>query len=137
MVARILDERRGYRDAGRRGRARGFVPGEEVAIALDIAASDFGRAGRYRLGLEGRELDSDGLIELLLGWIERYPIVSIESPRRGEDDPDGFARFTQAVGHRLQIVGDDFLVSHAPLIERAAAVGAANTVLLKPTSAAR
>lgn len=109
----------------------GFVPGEEVAIALDIAASDFGRAGRYRLGLEGRELDSDGLIELLLGWIERYPIVSIEDPL-GEDDPDGFARFTQAAGHRLQIVGDDFLVSHAPLIERAAAIGAANTVLLKP-----
>ena len=109
----------------------GFVPGEEVAIALDIAASDFGRAGRYRLGLEGRELDSDGLIETLLRWIERYPIVSIEDPL-GEDDPDGFARFTRAAGHRLQIVGDDFLVSHAPLIEQAAALGAANTVLLKP-----
>jgi enolase len=109
----------------------GFVPGEEVAIALDIAASDFGRAGRYRLGLEGRELDADGLIEMLLGWIERYPIVSIEDPL-GEDDPDGFARFTQAAGHRVQIVGDDFLVSHAALIEQAAALGAANTVLLKP-----
>jgi enolase len=109
----------------------GFVPGEQVAIALDIAASDFGRAGRYRLGLEARELDSDGLIELLLGWIERYPIVSIEDPL-GEDDPEGFVRFTQAAGHRLQIVGDDFLVSHAPLIEHAARIGAANTVLLKP-----
>jgi enolase len=109
----------------------GFVPGEEVAIALDIAASDFGRAGRYRLGLGGRELDSDGLIELLLGWIERYPIASIEDPL-GEDDPEGFRRFTQAAGHRLQIVGDDFLVSHAPLVEQAAAIGAANTVLLKP-----
>jgi len=109
----------------------GFVPGEDVAVALDIAASDFGRAGRYKLGLEGRELDSDGLIELLLRWIERYPIVSIEDPL-AEDDPEGFARFTQAAGHRLQIVGDDFLVSHAPLIEQAAAIGAANTVLLKP-----
>ena len=109
----------------------GLVPGDEVAIALDIAASDFGRAGRYRFGLEGRELDSDGLIELLLGWIERYPIVSIEDPL-GEDDPDGFTRFTQAAGHRLQIVGDDFLVSHAPLVEQAAAIGAANSVLLKP-----
>jgi enolase len=109
----------------------GFVPGEQVAIALDIAASDFGRAGRYRLGLEARELDSDGLIELLLGWIERYPIVSIEDPL-GEDDPDGFVRFTRAAGHRLQIVGDDFLVTHAPLIEQAASSGAANTVLLKP-----
>ena len=109
----------------------GFVPGEDVAIALDIAASDFGRAGRYRLGLEGRELDSDGLIELLLRWIERYPIASIEDPL-AEDDPEGFARFTQAVGHRVQIVGDDFLVSHAPLVEQAAAIGAANAVLLKP-----
>jgi enolase len=109
----------------------GFVPGEDVAIALDIAASDFGRAGRYTLGLEARELDSDGLIELLLRWIDRYPIASIEDPL-AEDDPAGFVRFTRAVGHRVQVVGDDFLVSHAPLIEQAAATGAANTVLLKP-----
>jgi len=109
----------------------GFVPGDDVAIALDIAASDFGRQGRYTLGLESRELDSDGLIELLLRWIDRYPIASIEDPL-GEDDPAGFARFTKAVGHRVQIVGDDFLVSHASLVERAAAIGAANTVLLKP-----
>jgi len=109
----------------------GFVPGADVAIALDIAASDFGRAGRYRLGLEGRELDSDGLIELLLRWTERYPIASIEDPL-AEDDPEGFARFTQAAGHRVQVVGDDFLVSHAPLVEQAAAIGAANAVLLKP-----
>jgi enolase len=109
----------------------GFVPGADVAIALDIAASDFGRAGRYRLGLEGRELDSDGLIELLLRWTERYPIASIEDPL-GEDDPEGFARFTEAAGHRVQVVGDDFLVSHAPLVEQAAAIGAANAVLLKP-----
>ncbi len=78
----------------------GFVPGEQVAIALDVAASEFGRLGRYRLGLESRALDSDGLIELLLRWIEKYPIVSIEDPL-AEDDPDGFARFTRAAGHRL------------------------------------
>ena len=109
----------------------GFVPGEDVAIALDIAASDFGREGRYTLALESRELDSDGLIDLLLGWLDRYPIVSIEDPL-AEDDAAGFARFTQAVGHRVQVVGDDLLVSHAPLVEQAAARGAANTVLLKP-----
>jgi enolase len=109
----------------------GFVPGDQVAIALDIAASEFGRQGQYRLGLESRALDSDGLIEMLLGWIEKYPIVSIEDPL-AEDDPAGFARFTQAIGHRLQIVGDDFLVSNANLIREAANLGAANTVLLKP-----
>ena len=109
----------------------GFVPGEQVAIALDIAASEFGKLGQYRLGLESRALDSDGLIEMLLGWIAKYPIVSIEDPL-AEDDPEGFARFTKAIGHRLQIVGDDFLVSSAKLIREAANVGAANTVLLKP-----
>jgi enolase len=109
----------------------GFIPGDQVAIALDIAASEFGRQGQYRLGLESRALDSDGMIEMLLGWIEKYPIVSIEDPL-AEDDPVGFARFTQAIGHRLQIVGDDFLVSNANLIREAANIGAANTVLLKP-----
>ena len=109
----------------------GFIPGDQVAIALDIAASEFGQQGQYRLGLESRALDSDGMIEMLLGWIEKYPIVSIEDPL-AEDDPVGFARFTQAIGHRLQIVGDDFLVSNANLIREAANLGAANTVLLKP-----
>ncbi|MCB2019286.1 MAG: phosphopyruvate hydratase, partial [Burkholderiaceae bacterium] len=100
-------------------------------IALDIAASDFGREGRYRLGLEQRELDSDGLIELLLRWCERFPVLSIEDPL-GEDDAQGFARFTRAAPPGLQIVGDDFLVSSADLLREAAAAGAANTVLLKP-----
>jgi enolase len=109
----------------------GFIPGDQVAIALDIAASEFGQQGQYRLGLESRALDSDGMIEMLLGWIDKYPIVSIEDPL-AEDDPVGFARFTQAVGHRLQIVGDDFLVSNSNLIQEAANLGAANTVLLKP-----
>ena len=109
----------------------GFAPGEQVAIALDIAASDFGRAGRYTLGLDAKALDSDGLIELLLRWIDAYPIVSIEDPL-GEDDAEAFARFTRAAGERLQIVGDDFLVSDATLVRQAAAIGAANAVLLKP-----
>ena len=109
----------------------GYIPGDQVAIALDIAASEFGRQGQYRLGLESRALDSDGMIEMLLGWIDKYPIISIEDPL-AEDDPLGFARFTKAIGHRLQIVGDDFLVSNSSLIRQAADSGAANTVLLKP-----
>lgn len=109
----------------------GFTPGSQVAIALDIAASEFGRAGRYQLGLEQRSLDADGFIELLLRWIDDYPVASIEDPL-AEDDLQAFVRFTQAAGHRVQIVGDDLLVSDARLVHEAAAAGAANTVLLKP-----
>jgi len=109
----------------------GFRPGEQVGIALDIAASEFGRDGRYKLALEDRELDSAGMIELLSGWIARYPILSIEDPL-AEDDPAGFSEFTRRHGGSLQIVGDDFLVSDAARVRDAAAKGAANTVLLKP-----
>ena len=66
------------------------MPGDEVAISLDVAASQFGSNGRYRLARDGRDLDSDALIELLGRWIEAYPIVSIEDPL-GEDDFDGFS----------------------------------------------
>jgi enolase len=109
----------------------GFRPREQVGIALDIAASEFGRGGRYKLTLEDRELDSAGMIALLSGWISRYPILSIEDPL-AEDDPEGFAEFTRLHGESLQIVGDDFLVTDAGRIREAAARGAANTVLLKP-----
>jgi len=109
----------------------GFRPGEQVGIALDIAASDFGKAGRYKLALEERELGSEDMIRLLEGWIGRYPILSIEDPL-AEDDPEGFAAFTRSVGGRVQVVGDDFLVSDAARVRQAAAGGAANTVLLKP-----
>jgi enolase len=109
----------------------GFRPGEQMGIALDIAASEFGRDGRYKLALEDRELDSAGMIELLSGWIARYPILSIEDPL-AEDDTAGFTEFTRRHGGSLQIVGDDFLVSDAARVRDAAAKGAANTVLLKP-----
>lgn len=111
--------------------AAGFEPGEEIGIALDIAASEFGKDGRYRLGLEGRELDSDGMAEMLIGWLDRYPILSIEDPL-AEDDWDGFVRFTQAVGQRVQVVGDDSFVSDAGRVRAAASRGAGNAVLLKP-----
>ncbi len=109
----------------------GLKPGVQVAIALDIAASEFGRGGRYTLGLESRALDSDGMIRMLADWVDAYPIVSIEDPL-AEDDAAGFAAFTAELGHRIQIVGDDFLVSDAARVRAAAAQGAANTVLLKP-----
>jgi enolase len=112
----------------------GYTPGEQVAISLDIAASEFGHGGRYRFGLEQRDFDSDGLAEVLLGWIERYAIVSVEDPM-AEDDLQGMARFTAAVGERVQVIGDDYLVTSAALVLQAAQDRACNAVLIKPNQA--
>lgn len=109
----------------------GFKPGREVAISLDIAASEFGRNGAYKLALEQRELDSAGMIGLLGRWLESYPIISIEDPL-AEDDAEGFKAFTALYGERCQIIGDDFLVTNAGRVEAAAASKALNAVLIKP-----
>jgi enolase len=112
----------------------GFTPGREIAISLDIAASEFHDGTLYRLARDGSELDSDGMAELLIRWLDRYPLVSIEDPL-GEHDRDGLRRFTAAVGDRVQIVGDDFLVTNAARVCEAAALGACNAVLIKPNQA--
>ncbi len=112
----------------------GFVPGQDLAICLDIAASGFYRQQRYRFGLEGRELDSSGMAELLIDWLHRFPIVSLEDPF-DESDADGFASFTKAVGDRVQIVGDDLLVTNAGRVADAAKAGACNALLVKPNQA--
>jgi enolase len=112
----------------------GFAPGEDAAISLDVAASEFGRGGRYRLGLDKRELDRDGLAEMLLGWCARYPIVSIEDPF-AEDDAEGFRRFTAAIGDRVQVIGDDLLVTNASRVREAARERTANAVLIKVNQA--
>jgi enolase len=112
----------------------GYTPGDDVAISLDIAASEFGRDGRYTLGLDRRALDRDGMIHLLLEWLARYPIASIEDPL-ADDDRDGWIAFTRAAGSRVQIIGDDYLTTSAARVERAAADGACNAVLIKPNQA--
>ena len=112
----------------------GYVPGDDLAISLDVAASEFHDAGRYQLGLEGRAVDRDALIGLLLDWLDRYPIVSIEDPL-AEDDVAGMQRFTAAVGDHVQIVGDDYLVTSARRVERAARERACNALLVKPNQA--
>jgi enolase len=113
--------------------AAGYRNGE-VVISLDIAASEFGRDGRYKLALEGREFDTDAWLAVLCRWIERYPIVSVEDPV-GEDDAAGMRAFTQAVGHRVQVIGDDFLVTNAERVAASARDGACNAVLIKPNQA--
>ena len=112
----------------------GFAPGEEIAISLDIAASDLYVDDRYRLTLDDRTLDSDDMAAMLIDWLDRYPITSIEDPL-SEFDGDGLVRFTRAVGDRVQIVGDDFLVTNAVRIRKASLAGACNAVLVKPNQA--
>jgi enolase 1/2/3 len=109
----------------------GFEPGADIGIALDIAATQLWRGGRYQLGLEKRALSADQLHALLLGWIERYPIVSIEDPF-AEHDADAMASFTRTAGDRIQIVGDDFFVTDVKKLLEGKAKSACNAVLLKP-----
>ncbi|MFZ5557365.1 MAG: phosphopyruvate hydratase [Pseudomonadota bacterium] len=112
----------------------GYTPGEDVAISLDVAASEFGGKGHYKLALDRWERDRDGMIELLLGWLDRYPIVSVEDPL-AEDDALGMMAFTRAAGDRVQVIGDDFLVTSATLVANAAEAGTCNAVLIKPNQA--
>jgi enolase len=114
--------------------AADMQPGEDVAISLDIAASEFGRNGVYKLGLENRELDGAGMIDMLGEWINRYPIISIEDPL-GEDDPESFREFTRKYGDEIQIIGDDFLVTSSVRIDNAADAGICNSALIKPNQA--
>lgn len=112
----------------------GLKPGEQVSISLDIAASEFGKGGTYRLAREDRDLSSEELSEMLLGWVGRYPIVSVEDPM-SEDDAEGFIAFAKAAPGHLQIVGDDFLVTNADRVRAAARDGAVNCALIKPNQA--
>lgn len=112
----------------------GFAPGADVAISLDVAASEFGRAGAYVLALDGRTLDTARMIEMLGRWLHAYPIVSVEDPV-AEDDIEGFKAFTASYGRRCQIIGDDFLVTDARRVSRAADDRSVNAVLIKPNQA--
>ncbi len=112
----------------------GLRPGADVAISIDVAASEFGEAGTYRLERDGRSLDRTAMIEMVLDWTRRYPILSVEDPL-GEDDEAGLVAFTAAAGAGLQIIGDDFLVTNAERVRYAAKVGACNALLVKPNQA--
>ena len=109
----------------------GFRPGEDVVISLDIAASEFGSAGAYKLALDDRAMTRGGMIELLSDWTARYPIVSLEDPL-AEDDEEGLVAITAALGRHVQIVGDDCLVTSAQRVARAVRAGACNALLVKP-----
>ena len=116
----------------------GYRPGEDVAIALDPATTELVEAGsgegdgptRYRLATESRTLDSGELIDLWADWVDRYPIISIEDGL-AEDDWAGWAAIVKRLGDRIQLVGDDLLVTNTERIQKAIAEEAANSVLIK------
>lgn len=112
----------------------GYRAGEDVAIALDIASSQFRVSGGYRFAAEDEAMDRVALIERLSGWCRRYPIISIEDPL-AEDDDAGMAAVTEALGREVQIIGDDYLVTSAKRMRAAATSRACNAVLLKPNQA--
>ena len=110
----------------------GYRPGEQVHIALDVAASElYGDAGRYDLEREGVSLTATELIDLYAGWCREYPIISIEDGL-DEDDWDGWAALTQRLGDTVQLVGDDLLVTNIGRLQRGIAESAGNSILLKP-----
>jgi enolase len=108
----------------------GRVPGDEVALALDPATSELWDDGTYVLAGEGRTLSSAELVDYWVELAARYPIVSIEDGM-AEEDWDGWAACTKALGERVQLVGDDIFVTNAEILERGIREGVANSILVK------
>ena len=110
--------------------AAGYEPGEDVALALDPATSELYRDGAYRLEGEGRTLDAAGMVEYWVELAGRYPIVSLEDGM-AEEDWDGWVALTEALGDRVQLVGDDLFVTNTDRLRRGIALGAGNALLVK------
>jgi enolase len=108
----------------------GYVPGEEIALALDVASTEFYKGGRYALAGEGTEYDPAGFVGYLAGLCDRYPIVSIEDGM-AEDDWDGWRSLTERLGGQVQLVGDDLFVTNPERLARGIEAGVANSVLVK------
>jgi enolase len=108
----------------------GYTPGEEIALAMDVAASEVFRNGKYHLSGEGLELDSGEMTELFRGWLDKFPIVSIEDPL-DEEDWEGWQHITAELGDRVQLVGDDLFVTNFEKVLLGIERKAANAILIK------
>jgi enolase len=108
----------------------GFQPGDEIALALDVASSEFFADGRYSLAGEGRDLSPSDLVALFTELCGRYPIVSVEDGC-AEEDWDGWSELTKALGDRVQLVGDDLFVTNVERLQRGIDTGVANSILVK------
>jgi enolase len=112
------------------GEAAGYRAGEDFHLALDVAATEFFKDGRYRMEGEGKTLDPAGMVDYLAGLAARFPIVSIEDGC-SEDDFDGWAQLTAALGERVQLVGDDLFVTNPIRLADGIERGLANSILVK------
>ncbi|HEY6432791.1 MAG TPA: phosphopyruvate hydratase [Acetobacteraceae bacterium] len=110
--------------------AAGYRPGEDVVFALDCAASEFFRDGKYHLAGEGKTLDAAGLVRYLQDLVARYPVVAIEDGC-AEDDWDGWKHLTATLGSKLELVGDDIFVTNPERLRRGIQAGTANAILVK------
>jgi enolase len=108
----------------------GFKAGSDIYLGMDVAASEFYEDGMYHLKGEGRKLDSDGMTDLLLDWVNKYPILTIEDGL-AEGDWDGWKRQTERLGDKVQIVGDDLFVTNTKILEEGIDKGIANSILIK------
>lgn len=108
----------------------GYRPGEQVALGLDCAASEFYKDGQYQLHAEGRSLDAGGITDMLAGWVSRYPIITIEDAM-SEADWAGWKHLTDTLGKTVQLVGDDVFVTNTKILAEGIRQGIANSILIK------
>ncbi len=108
----------------------GFKAGEDIFIGLDVASSEFYKDGKYNLASENRVLNSEQLVDLMTGWVNQYPILSIEDGM-DENDWSGWAKLTQALGDRIQLVGDDLFVTNTAILQKGINEKIANSILIK------
>jgi enolase len=108
----------------------GYRPGEQVALGLDCAASEFFKDGQYHLHAEGRSTDAAGITDMLAGWVSRYPIISIEDAM-SEADWAGWKHLTDTLGKQVQLVGDDVFVTNTRIFAEGIRQGICNSILIK------
>ncbi|QDU81061.1 Enolase [Polystyrenella longa] len=108
----------------------GYKPGDQIKIALDCASSELYDASKKTYTLEGKSFDSGALVDMLAGWVDKYPICSIEDAL-AEDDWDGWKALTDAVGNKCQLVGDDLFVTNTKRLQQGIDQGVANSILIK------
>ena len=110
--------------------AAGYKPGEQIALGLDCAASEFFRDGKYHVEAEGMVLEAGEWTNILASWVDKYPIISIEDAM-GESDWDGWKVLTERLGSRVQLVGDDLFVTNTKILKEGIDKGIANSILIK------